>query len=69
MSITQYHEELSYKLVDSLYPVLEFLKEEAEAIAGEWNGDEAGTLEDRATTAAELIDLIDRMKEVLGELS
>jgi hypothetical protein len=43
----------------------------AEAISGEWNGDESGSQEDRAHCANEIIEKLNEVKELIlgmGEL-
>ena len=45
------------------------IKEEAQEIAGEWNGDESGVKEDRALIASDIIDKVDEIRELLAELN
>lgn len=45
------------------------LKEKLDNIAGNWNGDESGTPEDRAHAAVEGIDHIEGLILILGELN
>lgn len=43
----------------------------AQAISGEWNGDESGSQEDRAHQAADIIEKLNEVKELIlgmGEL-
>lgn len=40
----------------------------AEAIAGEWNGDESGSQEDRAHCAQDIIEKINEIKELVLEM-
>ena len=64
-----YNETLDYKLTDTLQQALDILSNQAQAIAGEWNGDESGELEDRANCAIEIIDLVAQLKDCLEELA
>lgn len=41
----------------------------AEEIAGQWNGDESGWQEDRATCAGEILEYIKGIRECLKELN
>lgn len=41
----------------------------AEAISGEWNGDEAGSQEDRAHCANEIIEKLNEVKDLILEMS
>jgi hypothetical protein len=47
---------------------LKEIKEEAEQIAGEWNGDESGVLEDRANIAGDILEAIKNIEDLLEEL-
>lgn len=47
---------------------LENVKQTLREIAGEWNGDEPGTQEERATLAQEALDQIKKLEVALGEL-
>lgn len=40
----------------------------AEAIQGEWNGDESGSEEDRAHCADEIIEKLNQVKELILEM-
>jgi hypothetical protein len=44
------------------------IQEWAEAIAGEWDGDNPGRLEDRATCASEIIAKLNEVKELIAEM-
>lgn len=44
------------------------LKNEMEALAGHWNGDESGKLEDQAHICGEIIDHIKDIETLLEEL-
>lgn len=54
MTDTEYH-------MSTLDDVIEY----AEGIAGEWNGDNAGKLEDRANQALEIIEACQKVKMLL----
>jgi hypothetical protein len=45
---------------------LKGIKKWAEEIAGEWNGDEAGSQEERAGQANEIIEKVDELIELIG---
>jgi len=47
---------------------LQRIKKDAEEIAGQWNGDEAGEQEDKAHFANEVIETIDSLLELLEEM-
>jgi hypothetical protein len=68
MSALTYNELLDYHLIANVEKNLETLKAQAEAINSEWDGDDSGVLEDRAHAAAELIEKIDEIKELIEEL-
>jgi len=40
----------------------------AEGISGEWNGDEPGSLEDRANCANEIIEKLNEAKQLIAEM-
>lgn len=40
----------------------------AEAIAGEWNGDESGSQEDRANCAEDIINKLNEVKALIAEM-
>jgi hypothetical protein len=40
----------------------------ADSISGEWNGDDAGRLEDRATAADEITEKANELRQLLEEL-
>jgi hypothetical protein len=46
---------------------LQRLIKEAEAISGEWNGDEPGLMEDRAHIANDVIETTQKLIELLNE--
>lgn len=48
---------------------MEELKKEMEEIAGRWNGDESGWLEDQATIAIEILENIRQIEELIKELN
>ncbi len=48
--------------------VIQHLNRECEIIRGEWNGDNSGKLEDRATAAEELQELLSEVDEIVKEL-
>lgn len=48
--------------------VVAYLRQECEQIRGEWNGDEAGKQEYRADQATELLELLDKVDELMKEL-
>lgn len=45
------------------------LKQWAEGIAGQWNGDEPGLQEDRASIANEIIEKANELQDLLDEIS
>jgi len=47
---------------------LDEMQKYAEEVAGAWNGDEAGTQEERAHTATEILDKVKEIRELLNEL-
>ncbi len=47
---------------------LKDIREEAEQIAGEWNGDESGVLEDRANIAVDILEAVKNLDALLVEL-
>ena len=47
---------------------METLKKKLEEIAGQWNGDESGLLEDRAHEAVYLLEEIDRIEKSAANL-
>ncbi len=49
-------------------PTIGFIKQEAEKIQGEWNGEDPGKLEDRANLAEGLIELLNTAEEWAKEL-
>jgi len=48
---------------------LKDIKAEAEQVAGEWNGDEPGVLEDRANIAGDILEAVKNLEELLAELN
>lgn len=48
---------------------LKQLKSQLEGIAGNWNGDESGIAEDRATAAIEGISAVNTLMLILEELN
>jgi Asp-tRNA(Asn)/Glu-tRNA(Gln) amidotransferase A subunit family amidase len=54
--------------LDKELNTLKDIKEEAEQIAGEWNGDESGVLEDRANIAGDILEAVKNLEELLAEL-
>lgn len=48
--------------------VIKYLRDEAIRIRGEWNGDDAGVMEDRAYAASELLELLAEVDERVEEL-
>ena len=44
------------------------LKEQMEKIAGEWDGDMPGVLEDRAMIATDILELIKKIEDLIKEL-
>ena len=44
------------------------LKKECEEIAGNWNGDESGYMEDQAHIALDIIEKVDELIELINEL-
>lgn len=68
MSALTYTQCIDYRLSSEVEAKLATLRTQAEAISGEWNGDESGTLEDRAEAATELIEHINAITELLEEL-
>ena len=48
---------------------LENLKKKLEEISGEWDGDESGLLEDRASASMEGINAINTLNLILEELN
>jgi hypothetical protein len=48
--------------------ILIILKREAEAISGEWNGDEDGREEDRAHIADEISETVSKLLDLLSEM-
>ncbi len=49
-------------------PHLSDIIEWAEEIAGEWNGDEPGSQEDRANQALEIIEKVTELKELINDM-
>ena len=47
---------------------METLKKKLEEVAGQWNGDESGLLEDRANEAVYLLDLISGIEKSAANL-
>lgn len=45
------------------------LKEEAERISGNWNGDNPGFAEDQAHIANEIIEKVDELLDLIEELN
>ena len=45
------------------------LREKLEEKAGQWNGDESGSMEDMAHACIEGVEHIDGLVEILGELN
>lgn len=45
---------------------LKGIRKWAENIAGEWNGDESGSAEDRAGQAEEIIEKVDELLELIN---
>jgi len=54
--------------LDKELNTLKDIKEEANQIAGEWNGDESGVLEDRANIAGDILEAVKNLEELLAEL-
>jgi Asp-tRNA(Asn)/Glu-tRNA(Gln) amidotransferase A subunit family amidase len=54
--------------LDKELNTLRDIKEEANQIAGEWNGDESGVLEDRANIAGDILEAVKNLEELLAEL-
>lgn len=48
--------------------VLAYLREQAKAVQGQWNGDESGEQENRASAADELLELLDEVDALVKEL-
>lgn len=48
---------------------IKLVRHEANKVAGEWNGDESGSMEDKARCAMEIIDKCDELIALLDELS
>jgi len=48
---------------------LKDIKGEAEQVAGEWNGDESGVLENRANIAGDILEAVKNLEELLAELN
>ena len=47
---------------------LNHIRNWAEKISSNWNGDEAGAEEDRATTATEMITKVDELQDLIWEM-
>ena len=47
---------------------LKEIKEYAEQIAGEWNGDDAGVEEDNSNTAEDILEAVKNLEELLTEI-
>lgn len=63
-----YHEELDSKTLFTLNPLLGKLIEQAENVSGEWNGDESGTLEDRAHIADDIVLAATELQDLIAQL-
>lgn len=50
-------------------PTLQEIKDKANEIAGSWNGDEAGYLEERAMIANEILEKLKELEELLKEIN
>lgn len=48
---------------------IEMLKKYAEEVAGEWNGDEAGIAEERASVARDVIEKCDELLPLVEEFN
>ncbi len=48
---------------------LEQIKKEAEEIAGQWNGDESGSQEERSTTASDILEKVTELEELINYLN
>lgn len=44
------------------------LRREMQEIRGQWNGDNPGRAEDRASTAKDIVDRIDEIEKLLSDL-
>lgn len=63
-----YHEELELKTVQQINVYLAKLIDEAEKVSGEWNGDESGTLEDRAHIADDIVLAGTELQDLIASL-
>lgn len=52
----------------TLHPILEKLEIELEDIASQWDGDQAGAMEDAASAASDGLEAIKELKSCLEEL-
>lgn len=48
--------------------VMQHLRNRCNEISGEWNGDESGKQEDRASAADELLELLENVDLIVKEL-
>jgi len=62
------HQDLDEKTTYALLPLLAKVAAEAEYVSGEWNGDESGTLEDRAHLADEITETANKLAELIADL-
>ena len=56
------------RILASMHSDLQILKEWAEEISGEWNGDNPGKQEERAHCAQDIIKKSDELKDLLDEM-
>ena len=55
--------------MEKLYIELDKLTSSCEEIAGNWNGEDSGIVEDRATTALDIQEKIGELKELIDYLN
>lgn len=48
---------------------LKQIRESAEEIAGQWNGDESGVMEEKATTANEIVEKCEEIQNLINYLN
>lgn len=56
---------MSINIIDHLKVV----RDEAEKVAGQWNGDDSGLMEDKAHCAIEIVDTCDKLIVLINELN
>ena len=55
-------------IITNMIWTLDFIKQEMDEIAGAWNGDDSGKLEEDAQTAKEVLEKVAEIEELLRSL-